>query len=254
MTTPIRVLLVEDHVVVRAGFRLVLDEDPEFVVVGEAGSAEQALNMLGAYRPDVVVLDLHLPGVTGVQLLEQLQARPAPPRVLILSSYDDDDLVQHALDRGAAGYLLKTTTAAELKDAIKRVWAGEAALSPAITQKFITSYRAQSQPAPHEQLSPREREVLALLAEGLSNREIAQRLHLSVRTVGNHIGAIYRKLDVNKRPEAVLYALQHHLVAPSAGGETETGESGPQLLPPPPRDRKSPARPGYGLRRNAEPR
>lgn len=213
MATAIRVLIVEDHHVVRRGLRLVLERDPMMVVVGDEEDAESMLNAVGALRPDVILMDLRLPGLSGIEATERVANRPNPPRVLILSSFDDSELVHQALERGASGYLLKQSTEQELLDAVRRVYAGEAVLPPAIAQHLLTKYRSRNSAPLHESLSAREKEVLAYVVSGFSNREIAQTLCLSTRTVGNHVAAIYRKLNLNKRAEAVLYAVSHGLVA-----------------------------------------
>ncbi len=212
MGQKVRVLLVEDHHVVRRGLRFVLERDPGVVVVGEAADAESALSMLSLVGPDVVLMDVRLPGMSGVDATRLIRATPRSPRVLVLSNYDDDEFVHHVLRQGASGYLLKNVTERELVDAIRRVAVGEAVLPPSIARKVLSNYQAKTQLPPHSSLSAREKEVFLLVASGLSNREIAQRLCLSVRTVGNHVTAIYQKLRLNKRAEAVLYALRHGLI------------------------------------------
>jgi len=212
MSPPIRVLIVEDHHIVRRGLRLVLERDPMIVVVGEVADAESALSMLAATKPDVILMDIQLPGMSGVQATELICSSPTSPRVLILSSFDDDEFVHHVLKQGASGYLLKESTEQEVIEAIRRVHAGDAVLPPTIARKVLTKYQAKPAAPLHASLSAREKEVLVLVASGLSNREIAAALHLSARTVGNHVTAIYQKLHLNKRAEAVLYALSHKLI------------------------------------------
>ncbi len=202
----------------RTGLRLILERDQRFVVVGEAAAAEPAAALVPLRRPDVVVLDLSLPDRSGVTLISELRELPEPPRVLVLSNYDDDELVEHALGEGAAGYLLKGASIEEFTGAIWHVAAGRAALSPSVAGKVLAGYRGAREPAPHESLSPRERAVFDLLACGLSNQEIAERLHISHRTAGNHVTAIFQKLNLNRRAEAVLYAARHGLTPPAADG------------------------------------
>lgn len=212
MAGAIRVLLVEDHHVVRRGLRLVLERDPMIVVVGETADAESMLRTIGATRPDVLLMDIQLPGLSGIEATELVSGRPNPPRVLILTSFDDSELVHQGLKRGASGYLLKQSTEPELLDAIRRVHGGESVVPAGIAQKLLPRYQSRRTTPLHESLSAREGEVLGLVVSGLSNPEIAQRLCLSARTVGNHVAAIYRKLNLNRRVEAVLYAVDHGLV------------------------------------------
>lgn len=202
--TGTRVLIVEDHAVVREGTREILQRDPTVAVVGEAGTAREAITLVGRLHPDVVLLDLALPDQSGIEAVPRILEAAPGTKVLVLSAYDDEDYVVAAIEAGATGYLLKTVRAKEVVEAIQAVRAGRVTLHPAVAEKLRRSLRREA-PA----LSAREMEILGLAARGLRNKEIARRMHLSVRTVEGHISSILRKLGVGSRTEAVVYAAAH---------------------------------------------
>ena len=213
--SPLRLLLVDDHEVVRAGLRTLLSLESDLVIVGEAGSGEEALILARRARPDVVLLDVVMEGLGGVETCRALRSLSQPPRVLMLTSYSDDDAVISSILAGASGYLLKNTARAELLRAIRAVGAGQELIDPAVTSKVtrrLTSLAQRPQPLP-DPLSEREREVLALIAQGCTNREIATQLVISEKTAGHHVSHILDKLGLSRRSEAAAYAVRKRLVS-----------------------------------------
>ena len=206
---PIRLLLVDDHEMVRAGLRTFLGLQPDMEVVGEAGSGEQALALVPRLEPDIVLLDLVLPGMSGLDVVRRLRAVHPAVKVVVLTSYSGEDSVLPAVRAGVAGYLLKDVGPAELADALRAVHAGGASLDPAVAATVMSSVAA---PEPAGSLTPRELEVLRLLAAGATNHAIASRLHLADKTVHRHVSNIYAKLGVSSRAAATAYAYRHHLV------------------------------------------
>lgn len=221
----IRVLLVDDHTVLRDGMRLLLEQEKDMLVVGEAGSGGEALVKVSTLQPDVVVMDIGLPGMNGIEATRQIKAGNSSVGVVVLTNYDDDEYLFTMLKAGATGYLLKNAAATELVAAIRAVYRGESSLQPAVTKKLLEEYTRtgsrterqvdsrQSARATRDDLTEREVEVLKLVANGANNRTIADKLSLSVRTVENHLVSIYSKLGVTERTELVLYALRKGLVA-----------------------------------------
>lgn len=205
----IRVLLADDHGVVRKGVRDFLEEEPDLDVVGEASDGAQAVDMALALRPDVVVMDIKMPHLSGIEATKRIKATAPEVRVLALSAYDDDPYVWGLLEAGASGYVLKTAESRELISAIRAVAAGRSALDPAIAPRIIA--RA-ARPTTSSELTEREREVLHLAARGLTNKQIGHDLDISDRTVQNHLANIYAKLNVQSRTEAVTAALQRGLI------------------------------------------
>ncbi len=206
----LRVLIAEDHAVVREGTRDILERDPEIAVVGEAEDGFQAVRLASELQPDVLVLDLHLPGIGGIEVARRLKTISPQTKILVLSAYDDDDYVFAAMDAGAAGYLLKTAHGSEVTSAIHTVARGEIILQSSIAGKFLAAHgRGRDNVSAVEPLTEREIEILRLAAQGLRNKEIAQELRLSRRTVEGHLGNIFAKLGVSSRTEAVIHGASH---------------------------------------------
>jgi DNA-binding NarL/FixJ family response regulator len=207
----IRVLIAEDHAIVREGTRQVLERDPMIETVGEAEDGRQAVSLAAELQPDVVLLDLRLPHISGIEAIGLIKKSSPASRILILSAYDEDDYVFAALEAGAGGYLLKTAHASEVIDAIHAVSRGDIVLHPAIAAKLV---RARTSGTRYEEsvesLSERENEILRLAARGLHNKEIARQLSLSTRTVEGHLSHLFAKLGVSSRTEAIIFALSHH--------------------------------------------
>lgn len=218
--SPIRIVLGEDHALVREGTRRILEQDPELSVVGEAGDGERVLELIGTLRPDIAILDIKMPTLSGIDVVRRMHDRSPRTRALILSAYDDDELVAAPMDAGASGFLLKTARPAELLDAVRRICAGEVVLHPVIAAKIARLWSRHHDDASRAPLSPRELEVLELAASGLRNQAIAERLSISRRTVEGHFNGILGKLGVSSRLEAVLYAMsQGWLRSPGRGPE-----------------------------------
>jgi DNA-binding NarL/FixJ family response regulator len=212
----IRVLIADDQDLLRSGFRLILDREPDIDVVGDAANGAEALAMCATCAPDVILMDVRMPVLDGIAATERITDRVDAPRVLILTTFDLDELVYAALQAGASGFLLKDVKAADLADAIRTVHHGDALLAPSITRRLISRFVA-SQPHPAaktalDQLTTREREVLVLIARGLSNAEIAESLVLSSATVKTHVGNIFAKIGARDRAQAVVKAYEHGLV------------------------------------------
>ncbi|MFD0903668.1 response regulator [Actinomadura sediminis] len=217
----IRVVIVDDQGMVRSGFGVLLNAQPDIEVVGEAVNGEEGLRRVAELRPDVVLMDVRMRVMDGLEATRRLLADRAEdaPKVLMLTTFDLDDYVYEALRAGAGGFLLKDASAAELSDAVRVLAAGDALLSPSITRRLIAEFARLGGPrAPSrtrlEELTERETEVLALVARGLSNGEIAERLVLAEQTVKTHFGRILMKLDLRDRPQAIVYAYEVGLVRP----------------------------------------
>jgi DNA-binding NarL/FixJ family response regulator len=209
MDKPLRVVLADDHVMVRQGIRQFLEEEPDITVVAEAADGQEALQLVAEHLPDVAVLDVQMPGMTGIEATREIRARLPHVRILILTAYDDDPYVFALLRAGADGYILKSAPAEELVRAVRSVAAGQTALSPEIARKVVqqvaTPAARADQPEP---LTDRELEVLRLTARGRTNKEIGRELGISARTVQGHLANIYGKLGVYSRTEAVTVALR----------------------------------------------
>ncbi len=212
-TMPVRVLVVDDHAVVRGGLRLFLLAFDDLELVGEANSGERALSKCADLQPDVVLMDLVMPGMGGVEAIRLLRQRHPHVQVIALTSFPEDELVQAALRAGAISYLLKTISAGDLAAAIRAAAAGQPTLAPEATQALL---RRAAAPAAGYDLTAREREVLGLLVEGLSNASIAERLGVSESTAKFHVSNVLGKLQVGSRAEAVSVALQNGLVSRSS--------------------------------------
>jgi DNA-binding NarL/FixJ family response regulator len=207
----IRVVLADDHAVVRKGIREFLEGEGDIAVVAEAADGEQAVALVAEHEPDVAVLDIQMPNMTGIEATRRIKAEHPDVQVLILTAYDDDPYIFALLQAGASGYILKTADSSELVQAVRTVHRGESALDPAVTQKVVqqlTSGRPLGAQDTIESLTGRETEVLRLVARGLTNRAIGQTLGISDRTVQGHLANIYGKLNVSSRTEAVIQALR----------------------------------------------
>jgi len=210
MTGPIRLLIADDHPIVRDGLRGMFDADPDVEVVGEAEDGARAVSLAVALDPDVVLMDLRMPGTDGVTAIRELAARGVPARVLVLTTYDTDSDVLPAIEAGATGYLLKDAHADELSRAVRAAARGESVLAPSVATKVLGRVRGPVR----EPLSRRELDVLALIARGSTNKEAAARLFISEATVKTHLLHIYAKLDVNDRAAAVAAAYDRGLLTP----------------------------------------
>jgi DNA-binding NarL/FixJ family response regulator len=213
VTAPIRLLIVDDHPVVRDGLRGMFAGDAEFEVVGEAADGGAALEVARSTAPDVILMDLRMPGTDGVTAIRGLIASGIDARVLVLTTYDSDQDVVPAIEAGATGYLLKDAPRDELVRAVRAAWRGESVLAPSVASRILSQLRAPT----HEGLSDRELEVLSLIAQGLTNRGAAARLFISEATVKTHLLHIYAKLDVNDRAAAVATAYERGLLTLRSG-------------------------------------
>jgi DNA-binding NarL/FixJ family response regulator len=211
----IRILIADDQELVRTGFRVVLEAASDLEVVGEAADGLIALEAAATLRPDVVLMDIRMPNLDGIEATRRLTAGDDPPRVLILTTFDLDDYVHDAVRAGASGFLLKDVRPAELVDAIRLIAGGNALLAPNALARLLGRYATPPPPngAALPALTEREREILQLVAEGKSNKEIAARLVISIKTVETHRAAIMRKLGVNSVVDLVHYAIRNELVA-----------------------------------------
>jgi DNA-binding NarL/FixJ family response regulator len=207
MTQKLTVLLVDDHALVRRGFRRLLEDDASIAVVGEASNGEDAIRLVDELRPSVVVMDVAMPGTNGLAATRAILARAPDAKILMLSMHSEETLVRQAMDAGARGYILKSALDLDLAAAVKRVAAGEIVVDPAVA-------RSAPRTGARNRLTPRELEVLQLICNGLSNRAIAAKLTLSVNTVAVHRANIMNSLGVHKTAELVVYAIQNGLVNP----------------------------------------
>jgi NarL family two-component system response regulator LiaR len=212
MKTIISILLAEDHVVVRQGTRQLLEREPDFKIVGEAGDGEEAVRLAKELRPDVIIMDVAMPKLSGVEATRQIKAVLPAVSVLVLTGYDYDEYIFSMLEAGAAGYLLKNVSGDELIGAVRAVYAGEPMIHPDVLRKVMMRFKTPvAPPAPvhvSSPLSEREMEVLKIAAKGMSNRDIAGELFISERTVQAHMRSVFNKLGVGSRSEAILYGLK----------------------------------------------
>jgi DNA-binding NarL/FixJ family response regulator len=206
----IRVVIADDHNVVRKGIRDLLSDEDDIVVVGEARNGHEAVDLASALRPDVVVMDIAMPELTGVEATRQIRAQAPGVRVLVLTAYDDDPYIYSLLDAGATGYILKTAESREIVRAVRATAAGQTALDPAVAPRLIA--RLTRPTASGDTLTERELDVLRLAARGQTNKQIGAELAISDRTVQNHLANIYAKLGAASRTEAVTAALQRKLI------------------------------------------
>ncbi|MCL4868750.1 MAG: response regulator transcription factor [Anaerolineae bacterium] len=208
---PIRLLIVDDHAIVREGLRTLLEEEPSITVVGEASNGQVGLHQAQTLKPDVVLMDLVMPDMDGLEATRRIKQTVADCQVLVLTSFAEDEKVRQAIQFGAIGYLLKDVLKPELVRAVHAAAAGQPTLHPEAQRHLIRQVTAPTEPSLLPTLTERETDVLRLIAQGLSNREIAHTLHLTEGTVKGYVSAILAKLDVNDRTQAALYAVKHHL-------------------------------------------
>jgi DNA-binding NarL/FixJ family response regulator len=214
-----RVLIADDQALVRGGFRMILDAKGDIEVVGEAGDGEEAVTLAARERPDVVLMDVRMPGTDGIEATRRIVASGSAARIIVLTTYDADEYVFGALRAGASGFMLKDVRPPELVEAIRVVARGDALLAPSVTRRLLDRFAGtlpdRGDPSPHlEELTAREVEVLRFVALALSNAEIASRLHLTEATVKTHVSAVLRKLGLRDRVQAVVFAYDVGLVRP----------------------------------------
>jgi len=208
----ISIILGEDHLITRQGIRRLLEDEKGFTILGEASNGEEAVEMVNEKKPDVVIMDIAMPKLNGIEATRQIKLMNPRTGVLILSAYDDDEYVFAMLKAGAAGYLLKSVSGDELVRAVKAIHNGEPVLDPVIAKKVMNYFKLQTavptMEEDSEHLSARELDIIKLAAKGLTNKDIADKLHLSYRTVEGHMRDVFNKLGVGSRTEAVLYGLK----------------------------------------------
>jgi len=229
----VRVLIADDQALVRSGFRLILQTRPDLEVVGEAADGEQAVRLARELDPDVILLDIRMPRLDGIEATRAIVASGSRARILVLTTFDLDEYVYGAIRAGASGFLLKDVRPAELIDAIRLVARGNALLGPTLIQRLLTRFGEPPPPEPAPArlpatLTERERETLRLLADGLSNAEIARTLVVSETTVKTHVSNLLRKLGVRDRVQAVIVAYDAGIVGPSAADRLRTREHSPR--------------------------
>jgi two-component system response regulator DevR len=209
-----RILLVDDHEVVRLGLKALLDHHAQFEVAGEASTAKEAIEQVGRLHPDIVLMDIRLPGTSGIEACEEIVSQYPDTRVIMLTSYAEDEMLFSAIRAGASGYILKQIGGEDLMHALEAVGRGEALLDPAVTQRVFQEVRRavkEEEASAFANLSQQERHVLLLVSEGKTNREIAKSLFLGEGTVRNYVSSILSKLGVSNRAEAAAYAVEHNL-------------------------------------------
>jgi DNA-binding NarL/FixJ family response regulator len=210
----IRILLVDDHEVVRMGLRTLLARYPQFDVVGDAADAVEAIEKAAYCQPDIVVMDVRLPGMSGIEATEEIISKHPNVKIIMLTSYADDDLLFDAIAAGAVGYVLKQIGGEDLVRALETVSRGDSMLDPAVTQRVFQRVRENARRAEDEtfaSLTDQELNILALITEGLTNKEIANEIFLSEKTVRNYVSSILNKLNLSSRAEAAAYAVRHHI-------------------------------------------
>lgn len=210
----LKILLVDDHEVVRLGLKSLLSHDPKFEVVAEASNADEAIRRAKEFRPDVVVMDIRLPGKSGIEATREITEEHPETKVIMLTTFADDELLFDAISAGASGYVLKQIDSRELINALERIGRGESLLDPAVTQQVFKRMRESTRKAETEAfgvLTDQELKVLALVAQGKRNKEIATEVFLSEKTVRNYVSSILSKLGMATRSEAAAYAVKHHI-------------------------------------------
>jgi two-component system, NarL family, response regulator LiaR len=208
----IRVLLADDHEMVRIGVSAFLASQPDMEVVGEADSGKRAVELALELRPDIILMDLVMPEMDGIEATKQIIAQWPEAKIIVVTSFLDDEKVYPALEAGATSYMLKTSKANEIANAIRATFYGQSVLEPEVTNKVMTKMKQKKEILPHEELTNREMEVLLLMAQGKTNQEIADELFIAVKTVKVHVSNILSKLGVQDRTQAVIYAFKHLLV------------------------------------------
>jgi two-component system, NarL family, response regulator LiaR len=208
----IRVLLADDHEMVRIGVSAFLASQPDMEVVGEADSGKRAVELALELRPDIILMDLVMPEMDGIEATKQIIAQWPEAKIIVVTSFLDDEKVYPALEAGATSYMLKTSKANEIANAIRATFYGQSVLEPEVTNKVMTKMKQKKELLPHEELTNREMEVLLLMARGKTNQEIADELFIAVKTVKVHVSNILSKLGVQDRTQAVIYAFKHSLV------------------------------------------
>ncbi|MFD5897827.1 MULTISPECIES: response regulator [unclassified Streptomyces] len=215
---PVRVVLADDQPLIRSGLRVLIADHPDLDVVGEAGTGARAVQLVRELRPDVVVMDIRMPGMDGIEATGLITAGPGSARVVVLTTFDDDEYVYAALRAGASGFLIKDMSLEGILSAIRVVAAGEALIAPSVTRRLIEEFAARPEPAPPARavtgITGREREVLVLVGRGMSNKEIADHLVISVATAKAHVARLFSKLDARDRVQLVIMAYETGLVTP----------------------------------------
>ncbi|MFJ8065433.1 response regulator [Psychrobacillus sp. NPDC096426] len=210
----IRILLADDHEMVRIGVSAYLQAQPDMEVVAEAVNGQEAVEMALQHKPDIILMDMVMPIMNGAEATREIVQKWPEAKVMIVTSFIDDDKVYPALEAGAISYLLKTSKASHIADSIRKTLSGDAVLEPEVTNKMMKRMRQGSEQALHEDLTDREREVLLLMAEGKTNQDIADTLFIALKTAKTHVSNILSKLEVSDRTQAVIYAFEHKLVTP----------------------------------------
>ncbi|MBA4385589.1 MAG: DNA-binding response regulator [Anaerolinea sp.] len=214
---PIRVLLADDHVVVRAGIRQFLEQSPDIQVIAEASNGQEACELLEQFKPDVAVLDIQMPGMSGIEVTRWIRANHLSIGILVLTAYDEEPYVQAVLQAGANGYVLKTAEPQEIVDAVRDVFHGKSVLDAALAQKLIAKLSGKSDEGMVEPLTERELQILTLTAKGFTNKAIGMQLSISDRTVQNHLANIFQKMNAESRTEAVMRAVSLGLISTNIG-------------------------------------
>ena len=215
MTAKIRILIADDHTLFRNGICALLEDEPDMVVVGEADDGREAVRLASQLKPHVVLMDIAMPSLNGLEATRQIKREHPEINILVLTMYDHEEYFREMLEVGASGYIIKRAAATDLVSAIRAVYNGEAALSPAITRLLLEDYLSRDTHREEDDpnaLSSREREVLQLIAEGKTSREIAEILHLSVKTVQSHRTSLMQKLDLHDRGDLIKYAIQKKII------------------------------------------
>jgi NarL family two-component system response regulator LiaR len=208
----IRVLLVDDHEMVRIGVSSYLSSQPDIEIIGEADNGKKAIELALSLRPDIILMDLVMKEMDGIEATRKIIESWPEAKIIIVTSFLDDEKVYPALEAGATSYMLKTSKASEIANAVRATYYGQSVLEPEVTGKVMMKFRQKDAALPHEQLTSREMEILLLMAEGKSNQEIADELFIALKTVKTHISNIFDKLGVQDRTQAVIYAFKHSLV------------------------------------------